>query len=271
MQYFQQTGFGGYTWLPRPGAVKEIQAAIKPLTLAMSAEDYLDLPELIINKVYVDLPPAARKVYTQMETILFALIDGDEVNSANAAVASQKCRQIANGGIYSDDNGEPLRKTVHVHDAKLEAVEEILEELQGKPALIGYEFNHDLERLRKRFGDHPFIGGDKGAIKLTDQSRVEAEWRAGAHPMIFGQHQSASLGLNLQGGSAVVFHSLTYNFEHYDQLIRRVWRQGQTSRVVVHLIIARDTVDEAIVATVESKGKTGRDLVSALRRYRQRR
>lgn len=266
-EYFDQSGFGGYTWTPKPEADKRIHKVLRPIALRMEATDYLTLPPLIYNTIRVELGGKARRVYDSMEKLLFAAVDDATVTAANAATATVKCRQLANGGIYRDDRGEGWR---NVHDAKTDAVVDLLEELGGKPALVAYEFQHDLERLRKALGkDTPHLGG---GVTSKRQRELEDAWNAGALPVLLVQPQSVAHGLNLQGvGAAVVWHSLTWNLEHYEQLIRRVWRQGQKERVVVHHIVAWDTVDNAMLAGLRHKDRTQRALLGALKQYRAQR
>jgi SNF2 family DNA or RNA helicase len=265
MSYFDATGYGGYTWVLRAGAEEQIYKKIQPLVLRMSAADYLDLEPYIPNVVPVELPSDARKVYDQMESTMLAEVENGIVTAANAAAATGKCRQIANGGLYLAPPGgtETKRGTAAIHEAKLDAVEEIIEELQGKPALIAYEFDHDRIRLQERLGDVPYIGG---GVSTTKFKQIETRWNAGLIPVLLAQPQSVAHGLNLQGtGAAVIWHSLTWDLENYEQLIRRVWRQGQRERVVVHHIVAKDTIDEVIMRTVNRKDKTQKALLEALK------
>jgi hypothetical protein len=228
----------------------------------MSAEEYLTLPPLIMNRVEIDLPPKAMKTYEQMEALMIAEVKGDTIIAANAAASTSKCRQIANGGIYHEGGEE----WTNLHDAKVDAVEEIVEALQGKPCLIAYEFRHDLERLRARFGaDVPHIGGGVSASRFAE---IERAWNRGDLPVLLAQPQSVAHGLNLQGTAAtVIWHSITWNLEDYEQFIRRVWRQGQKERVIVHHIVARGTVDGVIMRMLQSKDKTQKALLNALRDY----
>ena len=261
-QFFDSTGYQGYVWLPRPGSEEAIYAKLKPLVLRMAGEDYLDLPPLINNTVEVELPDAAMRQYEMMEDQLLTAVNDDVITAANAAAATGKCRQIANGGIYHE-GGE---KWSHVHEAKLDAVEEIIEELGGKPCLVAYEYKHDLDRLRKRFGaDVPYIGGGVSAGRFRE---IEAAWNAGTIPILLAQPQSVAHGLNLQGtGAAVIWHSLTWDLEVYEQFVRRVWRQGQKERVVVHHIVAKGTIDEVIMKMLTKKDKTQRALLDALKTH----
>jgi len=266
MEYFDATGFGGYTWQPKREAESRIYKKLAPLVLRMDAADYLKLPPLVNNTVEVELDADARRVYDTMEELLISAVDDETVTAANLAAASIKCRQIANGGIYKDDHAG----WVDIHDIKTEAVVELVEELSGKPALIAYEFKHDLARLRAALGeDVPHLGG---GVTGKQQAIIEAAWNAGKLPVLLAQPQSVAHGLNLQGtGAAVIWHSLTYNLEDYEQLVRRIWRQGQKERVVVHHIVAKNTVDVAIMCALRSKDKTQRALLTALRDYAKQR
>jgi SNF2 family DNA or RNA helicase len=257
MHYFDPTGFGGYNWVPRAGAEEAIYSRLKPLVLRMSAADYLDLPPYIPNTIKIDLPEKAQKVYDQMESMLVATVEDDVVTAANIGAATGKCRQIANGGVYTSSPDATKKTWADVHEAKLDAVEEIVEELQGKPALIAYEFDHDLDRLRRRFGeDTPYIGGGVTQSRFRE---IEKEWNEGKIPILLAQPQSVAHGLNLQGtGAAVIWHSLTWDLENYEQLIRRIWRQGQKERVVVHHIVARGTIDEVVMRSAAAGGKKDR-------------
>lgn len=259
--YFDSTGYGGYTWTPKHDAEERIYKQLAPLVLRMDAKDHLDLPPLVNNTLDITLPDSARRTYDAMERLLIAAVEDETVTAANVAAAAMKCRQIANGGIYKDDEG-----WVNLHEAKSDAVVELVESLQGKPAFIAYEFRHDLERLRAALGkDVPFLGG---GVSTKQAAKVEAMWNAGELPVLLAQPQSVAHGLNLQGvGAAVIWHSLTWNLEDYEQFVRRIWRQGQRSRVVVHHLVARNTVDEAIMSALAAKDHTQRALLSALKSY----
>lgn len=270
MSYFDSTGYGGYTFKPKPEAEEHIYKKLAKLVLRMDAKDYLDLPPLVYNTVKVTLPEEAKKIYDAMEELLLAAVEDEVVTAANVAAAAIKCRQIANGGIYKERQPGQWDKSgaawSNIHDEKTEAVGALVEELNGKPALIAYEFRHDLDRLKRYFGyETPHLGG---GVTPKEQAEIERAWNAGELPILLAQPQSVAHGLNLQGvGAAVIWHSLTWDLENYEQLIRRVWRQGQKSRVVVHHIIAQDTVDSAILGALRSKDRTQRALLGALKAY----
>lgn len=261
-KYFMPCGYEGTDWEPKPGAEKKIYAALKPVTMRMDAEDYLDLPPLIENDVFVELPGEAAKQYLNMENMLMAKVDDGLVVAANLAVATMKCRQIANGGLYTDSERAHAAK---LHDAKSDAVLDLIEEHGGKPVLVAYEFGHDLERLREVLNDPPFLGG---GVSPKRGRQIEQDWNAGKLPVLLVHPKSVAHGLNLQAaGDAVIWHSLTFDLEEYEQLIRRLWRQGRMTRVVVHRIIALGTVDHAVVAALRHKAQVQNRLLDALRAH----
>jgi SNF2 family DNA or RNA helicase len=270
-KWFDKTGHMGHEFKPREGAKEEIYAALKPKVLRMDARDLLDMPPLIgVNpplRVEVELPKKAMLQYVQMEKTLITQVEDGLVTAANAAVATGKCRQIANGGIYLNATNE-ARKWSHIHEAKVEAVQEIIEELQGKPALVAYEYEHDLDRLRSCLGkDVPFIGGGVPTRRFRE---IETAWNDGAIPVLLAQPQSVAHGLNLQGtGAAVIWAGLTWNLETYEQFYQRVWRQGQKEKIVVHHIVAKGTIDEAILSALGRKDRTQQALLGALKDYTQ--
>jgi hypothetical protein len=276
-RYFSPGGYGGYSWALNNGAEEQIYEQLKPLCLRMSATDYLKLPPISKDTDpgrtprYIDLPPAARRAYDKMEVDLLTKLEKGTVVAANAAVATMKCRQIANGGLYYDEGVEDERvkkkdrRWQLLHDAKTEAVKDLLEELSGQPTLVTYDFDHDKQRLLKALGvNTPWIGRGVVGEQLRD---IERRWNRGEIPYLLVNPASASHGTNLQGaGRAVIWHSLTWNYEDYDQLIKRIWRQGQTKRVFVHHIIARNTIEETILfVSLAGKAKTQNKLLDALK------
>lgn len=289
-KYFAPTGYGGYTWVPQKDASEKIYDRIAPLILRMSEADYLKLPPAVgnfnnpksrPNIVRVNLSKKARETYSQLEELFFAELKSGSVTAANAGVRSMKLRQVANGGIYLDKGGDEdaddvrprgaPRRWALVHHEKSEAVAELLDELSGKPTLVVYDFNHDLERLRmhKDLKKIPNMGGGNSR---EEDKRLEGAWNAGLLPALFVNAQSVAHGLNLQeGGRAVIWHSLTWNWEHYWQLIKRVWRQGQKHKTFFYHIVADGTVDEVMCAVLRGKGTTQKALLDALRAYSFRR
>lgn len=274
-EYFD-LGYDGFTWSLKKGADQLIFERIKPLSLRMAASDYLELPELIENDIYVDLPEKAAAIYKHLEDDLIAQIDKKVVVAANAASASMKCRQVASGGIYLDADVEALvkapkgqREWTDLHSAKVDALEELIEQLQGQPLLVAYDFKHDLTRLQERFGDDlPYIGG---GVTAKRSAELEQLWNAGKLPVLLGHPASIAHGLNLQeAGCHVCWHTPTWNLEHYSQFIARVHRQGNKSRqVTVHHLLARGTIDEDMMAALRGKEKGQQALFKALRARRR--
>jgi SNF2 family DNA or RNA helicase len=264
-EYFYPSGYGGYEWKIQPDGEVRIHEKLKDKVLRMAALDHLDLPELTYNNIYIDLPPAAKKMYKSFEDNLTIELDAGNVTAVNAAVAVMKGQQIANGGSYLDGDE---REILHIHDAKTDAALELVEELSGQPCIIGYHFAHDLARLKQVFPHAPIIGSGVIGTKLD---KIIKSWNAGEIPVLLAHPMSAGHGLNLQGsGHAVIWYSLTWSLETYEQFIRRLWRQGQKNHIVVHHIIARDTVDEAILSAVKRKDKTQQKLLDAVRDYVKR-
>jgi SNF2 family DNA or RNA helicase len=271
-EYFDQD-YSGFGYVPKYNAEARIYEKLRPLVIRMSQEDYLEMPPLVGACGYgeplvrvVELPEEARKVYDKMERHLITELEDDTVTAANAAAASNKCRQIANGGLYGSAplKQHPNERGVYdLHEVKVDAVEEIIEELQGVPALVAYEYEHDLDRLRRRFPKAPWIGGGVSATRFAD---IERAWNQGQIPILLAQPQSVAHGLNLQATrAAVIWHSLTWDLETYEQFIRRVWRQGQKERVFVHHVIAKDTIDEVVLKALQKKDTTQRALLNALK------
>lgn len=273
-RYFYPIQFRKFVeWNIKPGAEMTIQKQISPLVMRIDAASHLDLPPIIYNRVPVQLPPKAAMAYKQLEKQFFAYIDENPVLLGSAASAYNACRQVANGCLYEQINPliprsqQPNRKTLHVHHAKIDAVQELVDELQGKPVLIAYHYKHDLAQLLDKFGaDTPYLGGGVSSVK---SAKIVDQWNVGKIPILLGHPQSIAHGLNLQhGGHDIIWFSLTDNLENYLQFNQRVYRQGVVGQVRIHLIIAKNTIDEAIMLRLRSKDKTQRALLDAIKEYR---
>lgn len=278
LKYFEPAR-DGFTWFLRKGADEEIYARLRPLAMRMAAEDYLEMPALVENNIRVDLPEAAMRMHDQLKEDLLAKLDSGVITAANAAVASGKCRQVANGAIYKDQDVVALlrlptakREYVALHDAKLDALADLIDELQGSPLLVAYDFNHDLERLKERFGVKGELHYIGGGVAPKRAAELERAWNAGELPVLFGHPQSIAHGLNLQEvGNHVCWFGLTWDYELYDQFIRRVRRQGnKAKRVFVHHLLARGTIDETVLAALKSKRHGQQALFDALRSMRRK-
>jgi hypothetical protein len=288
-KYFTPGGYGGYTWTLQKGADKRIHDVIRDTVMTVELGDEIPLFD---NFIYVELPPKVRKIYSDMEKEFIAWYErgGEPVTAVTAAVASMKCAQIANGGLYKQATpGQKPTVTsdrwVNLHDEKTDAVVDLVEELQGEPLLIAYDFAHDLDRLTKALLPYwksyakyagmsaavlPRIGG---GVSTKLAKAYEDAWNAGLLPFLLAHPASMAHGLNAQGGGFnVCWHSLTWDYELYDQFIRRLRRQGQQSnRVMNHLVIAKDTVDLLKLISLRRKEGGQEDLFDALKDYRKRR
>lgn len=286
-QFFVPGGFGYGGWGTcslQEGAEKRIYKRIEPLILRMSAKDYMKLPRLIgaighegtkPHLVKTKLPAKARKVYDNLEELFFAELEDGSITASNAGVKTIKLRQVTNGGIYLDKGGEEAgvtskRRWSLIHEVKTDAAVEMLEEISGRPAVIAIEFHHDLERLRqnKWLRNLPAIG--EGSIK--DDVLLARALNHGDIRCLAVNPASFSRGSNMQAGADhLIWHSMTYNWEHYWQLVLRFWRKGRTRPFFVHHLIAENTVDLAMVYALNRKVKTQSGLLDALRAYSFRR
>ena len=259
-RYFSPTGWGGLSWAINEGADKLIHKKIKHLVVSMKAEDHIKMPKIVPLRVEVELPVDAMIKYQEMETELITKVGKNEVTAFNAGTSMGKCSQIANGTVYDEK-----KKKVHVHDAKAEALQELVAELNGQPVLIAYEYDHDRDAIIKALGNIP----DLGRCSMKEALKLEAAWNRGEIDKMMGQPASVGHGLNLQeSGHHVIWFSLIWNYEHYDQFIRRIRRSGQKAkRVFVHHIVALGTVDEVKMITLEGKATTQNALFAALKTY----
>ena len=282
-KYFLPCGYMNREWKPSEGAEARIYQALKPLMLSMRATDHLEgMPSLVEQDVWVDLPAKARTFYDEMEKEMIAELDGHTVVAGSAGVLSGKCRQIASGGLYHDRKDGPpcteggftvqsgVRETLGIHDAKTEALGDLIEELQGQPLLVGFEFKHDRARI-EGLGVKHFIDG---STSTKETLRLCADWNAGKISVLCVHPQAAGHGLNLQGSSCahVAWYTVPWDYDLYTQTIDRVYRQGNASKTVfVHRLLARGTVDVAVSRALHGKAKTQDALMDALKAYTKER
>ena len=243
-----------FTYKPRPGAEETIYRRIGDITISMKAADHLRMPECVLNEVQVTLSDKEAQLYNQLKQDLIVSVGDTEIDAGSAAALSNKLCQMANGAVY-DAVGTPI----HIHDRKLDALEDLVEGANGKPVLVAYWFKHDLARIRERFPNAREI---KSSTDITD-------WNSGRIPLGLIHPASAGHGLNLQaGGSTLVWFGLTWSLELYMQTNARLWRQGQqASTVVIHHIITKGTIDEQIMTALQKKDKTQTALIDAVRAH----
>lgn len=247
---------------PLPFAQEQIEDRLRDLCLSLDVTEYMDIREPVVNTIRVELPAKARALYRDMEREMFLQIGEHEVEAFNAASKTMKCLQLASGAIYTDDQGT----WQEVHDAKLQALESIVEEAAGMPVMVAYHFKSDLARLLKAFPRGRHLDQDPQTIR---------DWNAGKIPVLFAHPASAGHGLNLQdGGNILAFFSHNWNLEEYQQIIERIGptRQAQAGHdrpVFVHHIVAADTVDEIVMTRRESKREVQDLLMEAMKRRKQ--
>lgn len=245
-----------FSYKPLPGAEQQIYKLISDITISMKSTDYLQMPELVSTRYEAYLSEAEQERYEELKKDLVLQLPDGDVTAANAAALSGKLSQMANGAVYTD-SGE----TISIHDRKLDALEDIIESMGGKPLLVAYWFQHDMERITERL--HKL----KIPFSRMDSSESIRRWNAGELPVALIHPASAGHGLNLQsGGSAIVWFGLTWSLELYQQTNARLWRQGQTSEtVVVQHIVTKGTIDEQILKALDAKDTTQTALIDAVK------
>ncbi|WP_034652526.1 DEAD/DEAH box helicase [Corynebacterium vitaeruminis] len=246
----KRNGMQVFTYKPTPGAEDEIYEAISDITLSMRTTDHLQLPELTITTQVVDLEPREQRAYERLRDEMVLNLDGQVIDAANAAALSGKLLQLASGAIY-DEHGE----TVVVHERKLDALEDLVEAANGQPLLVAYWFKHDLQRITARFPQ---------ARELKTSADITA-WNQRQIPLALIHPASAGHGLNLQqGGNLLVWFSLTWSLELYQQTNARLYRQGQDQPVTITHLVAEGTLDEAVLQALESKDDIQSALIDAV-------
>lgn len=266
MDYFYAGAHRGnivYEYKLKPGAKKLIDKKLSDICLSMSKEDWIQLPPILFNNVTVRMSPSERRVYDKFERekvlpiLENAVVSLDNMESAvvgdTAAVLSGKLLQMANGAVYDDKEG-----VFHLHDRKLDALEEIVDVSNGQPVLVFYSYKHDLNRIRERFED---------AVLLKGSEDID-RWNNGEIRMLLCHPASAGYGINLQQGShIIVWFGLPYSLEQYQQSNARLHRQGQEESVIVHHIVCEDTLDDRVLLALQRKDATQRSLLEALKGY----
>lgn len=240
-----------YSYKPREGAEEAIYSLISDICISMKAVDYLDMPELIMNRVEVSMDSREQKIYDDFQRNMVVSLQGEELDAVNAAALSGKLTQMANGAVYGEN-----RKVLHIHDRKLDALEDLMEAANGKPLLVAYWYEHDLQRIKARFKN----------ARCIDTTQDIDDWNAGRITLALIHPASAGHGLNLQeGGCTIVWFGLTWSLELYQQLNARLWRQGQKHTVVIHHIVTKGTHDEDVLRALDNKDTRQSALIDAVR------
>ncbi len=246
----RRNGMVIYSYKPLPGAEEKIYEKISDITISMKAIDHLKMPELISLKKEVEMSPEENDHYQKLKKTLVLELEDQEITAINAASLSGKLAQLASGAIYTED-----KEYVEIHQQKLDALEDLIEAANGKPVLIAYWFKHDLERLKSRF-----------TVREIKQEGDIRDWNAGKIPIAAIHPASAGHGLNLQqGGSVLVWFSLTWSLELYQQTNARLYRQGQKELVRIIHLVCKDTIDEDILASLQNKEVSQERLIEAVK------
>ena len=239
-----------FSYKPQLNAEERIYRRLADITISMKSTEYLKMPELILNDLEINLGEVDQIKYKKFKKEMVMTIQEKEIDAINAASLSNKLIQLANGSIYDED-----KKFYEVHNKKLDKLEEIIESANGKPVLVAYWFKADKERIEKRF--------KVKEIKTADDIK---QWNKGMIDLALIHPASAGHGLNLQsGGSTLVWFSLTWSLELYQQTNARLYRQGQKDTVVIHHLITKNTIDEDIMKSLKRKDKTQESLMKAVK------
>lgn len=236
----QKNGHIVYSWQLVPGAGETIYKKISDICVSMKAKDYLKLPPRTDNLVEIELSSKNWRKYKELEREYVLELDDSDVVASNAAALSNKLLQLANGAIYDENNHPQL-----VHNQKLDALERIIEDSQGQPVLVFYQYKHDLSRIKERFKQAKVLDVGAGDIQ---------KWNQGDISILLAHPQSAGHGLNLQqGGHIIVWFGLTWSLEFYQQANARLDRQGQKCPVIIHHLVAKNTIDEDVMKALNNK------------------
>lgn len=265
-EYFDEPSISEpFKWRPQEDATERVAEAISPLVLQLNAEDHLDMPDMIFVNLTVELPEDARRIYKEVDDAFISAMGQDLVVAGNAAAAGTKCRQIANGAVYTTDydTGRSTGEWSTVHDEKLDALDELIDELSGAPLLVLYEFRHDLQRILERYPDAPYLGS---GTSERDSTIAIKRFNAGDIPLLLGHPASMGHGINLQKSCHhVCWFGITWNLEFYDQANARVYRQGQKEQsVMIYHICAKNTRDQKVLQVLNRKDRDQTTLKEAL-------
>jgi SNF2 family DNA or RNA helicase len=282
-----------YDYKLKPGAEKEIHQAISGICISMKSADYLELPDRIDHYIKVRLDKDTMKRYTDFEaTLMLELLQGQEITAVNAAVLSGKLRQFANGAIYDESHNY-----FELHTAKLEALKELVEQANGNPVLIFYEYRHDLIRIMQTLKEYnpQFLSpkspeypqsslspkspeypqsslspksslSNSKIVKFSNSNQTIKSWNHGNIPILLAHPASAAHGLNLQfGGNTIIWFGTDWSLELYQQANARLHRQGQSRPVNVYHLITENTIDEDVIKSLASKSSGQESLMNSIK------
>nr|DAJ33399.1 MAG TPA: Chromatin remodeling complex ATPase [Caudoviricetes sp.] len=239
-----------FSYKPKEGSEKMIYSLISDITISMKSKDFLKMPECVMNEVVVSLSDKEQKLYDSLKQDMVLSLEENEIDAINAAALSNKLLQMSNGAVYNDD-----KESLHIHDRKLDALEDLIEGANGKPVLVAYWFKHDLEKIKDRFD-----------VREIKTAKDISDWNKGKIPVALIHPASAGHGLNLQaGGSTLIWFGLTWSLELYQQTNARLYRQGQDSTVVIHHILTKGTIDEDVMKALKAKERIQDALIESVK------
>lgn len=249
-----------FSYAPKEGAEEEIQRRISDICVSMKSSDYLDLPEMVYEDIPVVLDSKAQKAYREMERDAVLQVQDDTITATTAAALSGKLLQLCSGAVYDED-----KNTVHVHDCKIEALMEAVEQLNGQHAIICYYFNHDRDRLMEALAKTGL------RVRVYTDAKDKEDWNAGNIDLLLLHPASCGYGLNLQeGGHHIIWFTLTWNLEEYQQTNKRLHRQGQEYPVIIHHLIVKGGRDEDVITSLERKDDVQESLLRSIKAIIQR-
>ena len=243
-----------YDYVPKKGSEEEIYQKISDVTMSLKASDVsLPMPERVDNFIELEMDKKSRKLYDELEREYILTLDEDNITAGSAAVVVNKLLQMANGAVYSND-----KNVIQIHDLKIEALREIMDDYPGKPIMVFYNFKHDLAKLKEAFKDED--------PKTLDKEEDMKAWNAGEVRLLLAHPASMGHGLNLQsGGSIIVWYGLTWSLELYQQANARLYRQGQKDTVIINHLVVKNTEDENVIRAIKNKAVNQDELIKAVK------
>lgn len=244
-----------FSYKPKEGAGSTIQDKISDICISMSAKDYLELPEIVYDDIPVKLDAAAQKAYKKLERDMLLEVNEEEITATTAAVLGNKLLQLGNGAVYGENH-----KVIEIHKCKIEAFLETVEALQGQPALVFYNFQHDRDRLLQALAKSGL------RVRVYQGPQDETDWNNHKIDALLAHPASTAYGLNLQdGGNHIIWFGLNWSLELYQQANKRLHRQGQKQKVFIHNLIVQGSMDEDVMEALQGKSTTQDSLLKALR------
>lgn len=261
-RYFEQDAYSKYNWNLRFGAENAIHKAIAPITFRLSSDDHIKLPDRLFNKINLELSTKERKMYKSFKKDFVLVLEDTDITSLNSASLSTKLRQFVQGAIYENfDDG--TRQVHHLHDKKVRALKQLLEDIPGRNVLCLVQFKFEIEMLLKSFPETPYI---TGSTSNKEGNKYLEQWNRGELPLLIAHPRSVGRGLNMQkGGRDIVWYALPWSLDDYLQTNKRLHRPGQKATVIINHLIMKGTIDEHVFEALNDKEMTQGKLLEFLR------